>query len=84
MAENTQIQRGVSELRKARDELRVQLHLAGMEARSFWEGLEPRLVELEQRLERGVDATARYADVVVDELARALERMRDRLGERRG
>ncbi|MEQ8662070.1 MAG: hypothetical protein RLW62_14735 [Gammaproteobacteria bacterium] len=38
-----------AKLRTERDELRVQLHLAGAEARAEWEKLEPRLAELETR-----------------------------------
>lgn len=85
MPEKNQEKRGVDELRKVRDEIRVQLHLAGMEAKSFWESVEPKLADIEQKLERGVDATAKYAEVVVDELTRALERMRDRFtGDKSG
>ena len=73
-----QVKKGVAELRKLRDEIRVQLHLAGMEAKSFWEGVEPKLADVEQKLEQGVDVTARYADVLLDELTRAFTRVRDR------
>lgn len=77
-AENKERKRTANELRKMRDEIRVQLHLAGMDARAFWESVEPKLVDLEERLERGATATARYADIVLEEMAKALERMRDR------
>lgn len=74
----TPVQDSVDELRKVRDEIRVQLHLAGMEAKAFWEGVEPTLAAVEQKLERSVEATARYADVFVDELTKAFTRVRDR------
>lgn len=76
--ETKQLQKSVDELRRLRDEIRVQLHLAGLDAKSFWEGLEPKLAEVESKLEHGVDATVRYADIVVDELAKALRQIRDR------
>lgn len=79
-----QMQKGVGELRKLRDEIRVQLHLAGMDAKTFWEGIEPKLADLEAKLEKGVDATAKYTDIVVDELTRALEQIRDRFGGDKG
>jgi hypothetical protein len=76
-----QVQHSVDELRKLRDEIRVRLHLAGMEAKSFWEGVEPKLADLEDKLEQGVSATAKYADVVLDELTKAFQHMRDRFGD---
>jgi hypothetical protein len=76
--ENKETQGRLAELSRLRDEIRVQLHLAGMDARSFWEEIEPKLADLERKLERGVDATAKYANVIADELAGALEKVRDR------
>ena len=74
--QNKPVQKSLDELRKVRDEIRVQLHLAGMEAKSFWQQVEPKLVDLEHKLEHGVEATARYADVFLDELTRAFQRVR--------
>jgi predicted transcriptional regulator len=42
----------VDELRRLRDELRVQAELAKMEARDIWEASETRWDELEANLER--------------------------------
>jgi hypothetical protein len=41
------------DVRRARDELKLQLHLAGMEARDQWDKLQPKLVELEKAFEAG-------------------------------
>ncbi|RMH00105.1 MAG: hypothetical protein D6705_01390 [Deltaproteobacteria bacterium] len=47
------VQKIVDELRTMRDELRVQLHLAGMEAQTRWkEDLQPRLDKLEAEIEQ--------------------------------
>lgn len=49
------------DLRRLADELRVKLHLAGMDVKDAWHAVQPRLDEFERRL----DATA---DEVGDEL----------------
>jgi CBS domain-containing protein len=41
----------LAELAQLRDELRVKLHLAGLEARAQWESVEPKLLNLEHSLE---------------------------------
>ena len=37
------------DLRRAADQIRVKLHLAGMEAQTEWERLEPKLREFERK-----------------------------------
>ncbi len=55
-------------LRTLRDEARVNLHLAGMDAKSEWQRLEPRLTQLEARAGELTDATRAAADEVVKRL----------------
>ena len=73
----------LNELRSLRDEIRVKLRLAEMDARTWWEDVEPRLEALEDRLETGLDRATSMADVVVDELAKAFRRVRDRMDDQR-
>ena len=47
-----------AQLRQLADEIRVQIHLAGMEAKDTWAKLEPRLHDLERKLEAGADHLA--------------------------
>ncbi len=50
------------ELRTLGDEIRVQLHLAGMDAKDLWNrDLEPRLFSLEKRVEGEVSAATKTA-----------------------
>ena len=42
----------LAELSQLRDELRVRLHLAGLEVRAQWEGVEPKLLGLERSIEQ--------------------------------
>ncbi len=42
-----ELRRGVDTLQMLRDEIRVQMHLASMDARAKWNELEPRILEVE-------------------------------------
>lgn len=39
------------DLRRAADEIRVKLHLAGMDAKDAWEDIQPRLADFEHRFD---------------------------------
>jgi hypothetical protein len=70
-------------VRRIADELELEIHLAGMEARDRWRALQPRIVEFEHRLAR---EGARASEVVTQELSAigaALKRLRDDLAESR-
>jgi hypothetical protein len=65
------------DVRRLADELQLQIHLAGMEARDAWSTLEPRVVKLEQALETSGE---HVEDAVKHELAdvrAALRNLRD-------
>lgn len=57
------------------DEIRVRIHLAGMEAKDAWTKLEPRVKELERKLGHATDRAA----AELDEVGRALRHELDRL-----
>jgi hypothetical protein len=69
----------ISTLAQMRDEIRLKVHLAGMEAKTKWQELEQQLEGLEQRVagDGGVlrDASAQLAR----DLKRSLLDFRDRL-----
>ena len=50
------INKTVADLKTLRDEVRVKIHLAGMDARQTWQDLQPRLRDLDHEIERGGDA----------------------------
>ncbi|MFO0564578.1 MAG: hypothetical protein U0263_02890 [Polyangiaceae bacterium] len=60
------LDRELLELARLRDEIRLKLHLAGLEAKSAWKSLEPRLDALEQE--------ARAEGVVAKDASLALAR----------
>jgi len=78
MAEEQKL-KAVDNLRQVRDQLRLKMHLAEMDARNWWEDVETRLVDVEQTLERNIGRAGRYVDIFADELSRALQRVNDRI-----
>ncbi len=74
---------GLEKLARMRDELRVQIHLARLDARSEWERLEPKWWELEAKagaLENATVESAKglkaAAGMLVEELEKGYERIR--------
>jgi hypothetical protein len=51
----------LDELRRLRDEVRVQVHLGGMDAKKAWDELEPKLAEADRLAENASEETIRSA-----------------------
>lgn len=61
--------KAVDRLQSVRDEIRVQLHLAGMDAKDRWHGLEPRIQDVTDRLLReGSEGAKKAFQEIVDEV----------------
>jgi ElaB/YqjD/DUF883 family membrane-anchored ribosome-binding protein len=75
---------GLADLAQLRDEIRVKVHLAGMDAKSEWNRLEPRVLELEGKakaaLEKAADEVAQGTREALDELIDALRKLRGSMG----
>jgi len=75
----THLDAQLNELAQMRDEIRVKLHLAGLEAKDVWKDLEPKLDKLERDAtaegENIADATLTLAKNLKD----AVRKFRDRL-----
>jgi hypothetical protein len=69
------VKRGLDHLRALRDEVRVRLHLAGMQAKDEWNKLEPRLLEVEHAAREASEASRR----AVAEAVESLKKLRDSL-----
>ncbi|MCI0569505.1 MAG: hypothetical protein L0Y66_02020 [Myxococcaceae bacterium] len=59
------MQEQMAQLRTLRDEVRVNLHLAGMEARDRWQTLEPLVEDAERLLEDVSDISSKALDGLV-------------------
>ena len=61
------------DVRALRDEVRLKLHLAGMDLKQEWENLEP-------QLDRAINSAVQVSGEAVTELRRQLSEFRNRLG----
>lgn len=61
------------DLRALRDEVRLKLHLAGMELKTEWEKLEP-------QLERALNSAAQVSSEALSDLKQRMTEFRKRLG----
>ncbi len=67
------------DVRTMADDLRVRIHLAGMDAKDAWNKLEPRLQEFEQRAENAVQTTSTELREAAKDLKARLQKLRESL-----
>lgn len=65
-----EIQKSLGLMRTLRDEVRVKLHLASMDAKDEWEKLEPHLVQVERAAGELSEATRGALSEAVKRLAK--------------
>lgn len=70
--------KAIDRLQSVRDEIRVQLHLAGMDAKDRWRSLEPRIQEVTDRLAHEGSEGAKKAFHEIAEEAKAFRASLDR------
>ena len=66
------------DVRRVRDQLKLELHLASMEARDQWEKLQPKLVELEKSFEAGAH---KAGTAMADEVSALGAKLKKLLGD---
>lgn len=71
-----EIQKNLKQLRAMAEDVRVRLHLAGMDAKEEWDKLEPRLAEVERTAGEFTEATRNAAS----ELVKRLTKLKSKLG----
>lgn len=83
------LQREIDSLKRTRDELRVQLHLAAADAKDEFDKLETKWTRIENELNRlgsharePLDDISRAARELADELKKGYARIRDQLKSR--
>jgi hypothetical protein len=68
----TDITKAVTQLRTLRDEARVKIHLASMDARDAWDKLQPKLLEAEQAAEKASKETLDTIEATAKKLSELL------------
>ena len=63
-----EMKRGVDLLRTLRDEIKVKLHLAGMDAKDQWVKLEPELYKVERAAEQASESSKKLMDDALNRL----------------
>jgi hypothetical protein len=71
------LQDAVAGLRRMRDEMRVDLHLAGMDARDEWKKLEERFTHVEQAANAAAGDVTERTKQTVDDLSKAFGKFRE-------
>jgi predicted nucleic acid-binding Zn-ribbon protein len=66
------LKKSLSELQRLRDEIRVRLHLAGMDLKDQWNKLEPHLADVERKAADVSEASR----TLLDEAVKKLEKFR--------
>jgi len=69
------IQKNVERMRALRDEIRLKIHLAGMDARDEWRKLEPKIEEVERAAHHLTEATRAAASDAVKRLSNLRSRL---------
>lgn len=78
-----QLRRALDDLKTMRDEIKVRLHLAGMEAKTRWnEDLEPRLAEIEGQIKGAGERVSEAARTSLGELTEAVKGFRASLQDK--
>lgn len=70
-----------NDLRRAADELRVQMHLASMDAKDAWTTLEPKLLDFEKQFEEKAQEAADGAESELEKLGKEIEDGIDKIKE---
>jgi hypothetical protein len=70
-----ELEKGVQKLQTLRDEVRVRLHLAGMDLKDQWNKLEPHLEEVEKKAGEATDE----ARTMLHDAMKRLEKLRAQL-----
>jgi hypothetical protein len=65
------------DLKQTADDIELQIHLAGMDARERWEALKPQLVALGKTIAKEGDRAGQVVTQQMNELGAALRRLRD-------
>jgi hypothetical protein len=73
----TELKKNLDQLQKLRDEIRVRLHLAGMDAKNTWSKLEPRIALVEQQLQKATHELSDASRTALDDVIKALKKLRD-------
>ena len=68
-----------NDLRRAADEIRVKLHLAGMDAKDAWTEIQPRIEEFERRFDAKADEVGEELKALGQDIKKRLQNIKAKL-----
>lgn len=68
------------DLKRAADEIKLKLHLAGMDAKDAWEEIQPRLADFEQRVDAKADEVGEELKALGHDIKQRLANIKAKLG----
>lgn len=68
-----------NDLQRAADEIKVKLHLAGMDAKDAWEEVQPRLAEFEQRFDSKAEEVGDELKALGNDIMKRLQNIKAKL-----
>ncbi len=71
-----EVKRSISLLYTLRDEVKVKLHLAGMDAKDEWRKLEPQIAKLEAGVDQAAEEMSGATQEAVDDIVKRLQKIR--------
>ncbi|MGB5193014.1 MAG: hypothetical protein WBN70_08530 [Polyangiales bacterium] len=68
-----------NDLKRAADEIRLKLHLAGMDAKDAWEEVQPRLADFEQRFDAKAEEVGEELKALGSDIMKRLQNIRSKI-----
>jgi len=72
----------LDDVRRIADELKLKIHLAGMEVRDRWNELQPRLAEVEATIAREGERAGKLVAAQIASIGTALRELRDEIDDK--
>ncbi len=77
--QKSEVQNNLDRLQTLRDEVKVRLHLAGMDAKDTWNKLEPRIDDVERQVAKAADELTDATRAALNDVIGRLQKLRDSL-----
>jgi hypothetical protein len=74
-----ELKKTLSNLQRLRDEIRVRVHLAGMDAKDQWNKLEPRILDVEREIDEAAEDVTSATRSALNDVIGKLQHLRDSL-----
>jgi ElaB/YqjD/DUF883 family membrane-anchored ribosome-binding protein len=68
-----------NDLKRAADEIKLKLHLAGMDAKDAWEEVQPRLADFEQRFDAKAEEVGEELKALGKDIMKRLQNIKSKI-----